>query len=214
MKTLVLGAHLRREDVEPIAEALPVEEVFLSAIPMLDDQPVSDRNLVLRAAEIRTKLVARATFVAIRYGFTVSSAADAARRCAGRTHAWRALLEANRDAVEMTLKVAAEAKVQRPRRDAFDSGAGYLRALHASTRAAAIDPAFRAAVDALFAPLAKSMRWLHRDDSSLEMAALVKRERLGDVERAGEALKERFPSVPFLLSGPWPLEVFADADHE
>jgi hypothetical protein len=33
------------------------------------------------------------------------------------------------------------------------------------------------------------------------------------VNDAGAALKRDFPSVPFLLSGPWPLEVFAD-DHE
>lgn len=214
MKYLVLGAHLRRDDVEPIAEALPVDGVFLSAIAMSDDQPVSDRNLVLRAADVRSRLVARATFVAIRYGLTVSSAEEAARKCAGRTSDWKELLEAHRGEVEMTLKVAAEAKGQRPRRDAFDSGAGYLRALHASTRAVTIDPAFRAAADEAFAPLAPSRRWMHRDDSSIEMAALVKRETLGEVERAGEALKERFPSVPFLLSGPWPLEVFADADHE
>jgi gas vesicle protein GvpL/GvpF len=214
MKYLVLGVHLRREDIEPEADALAADTVFLSAISMADDQPVSDRNLLIRAAESRSKLLERATFVAIRYGFTALSAEEAARKCAGRTAVWRDLLEAHRDDVELTLKVAADAKVQRPRRDAFESGAGYLRALYASTRAATIDPAFRAAADELFAPLASSTRWMHRDDSSMEMAALVKRSRLDDVQRSGEALKRRFPAVPFLLSGPWPLEVFADADHE
>jgi hypothetical protein len=34
------------------------------------------------------------------------------------------------------------------------------------------------------------------------------------VTRAGEELRELCPDVPFLLSGPWPLEVFADADRE
>jgi hypothetical protein len=33
------------------------------------------------------------------------------------------------------------------------------------------------------------------------------------VFEAGAALKREFPDVPFLLSGPWPLEVFADADQ-
>jgi len=34
------------------------------------------------------------------------------------------------------------------------------------------------------------------------------------VRAAGEQLKRDFPDVPFLLSGPWPLEVFADDDHQ
>ena len=56
-------------------------------------------------------------------------------------------------------------------------------------------------------------RWTARDNASVEMAALVRRNDVAAVFEAGAALKRDFPDVPFLLSGPWPLEVFAD-DHQ
>ena len=214
MKLLVLGAHLRREEIEPLAEALPAGPLFLSAIAVADDQPIGDRDLLLRAAGVRSKLVDRATFVAIRYGFTAASAEEAARKCGDRIEAWRRLLEEHRDEIEMTLKVAAASREARPRRGDFDTGAAYLRALHGAMRNAAVDPAFRTAVDETIGRAASAVRWLHRDEASVEMAALVKRSRLAELQREGESLKERFPNVPFLLSGPWPLEVFADAGLE
>jgi gas vesicle protein GvpL/GvpF len=63
-------------------------------------------------------------------------------------------------------------------------------------------------------PLSTQHRWLHRDNSSVELAMLIRR---SDAERfrdAGEKLRSGFSGVPFLLSGPWPLEVFADDDHQ
>ena len=47
----------------------------------------------------------------------------------------------------------------------------------------------------------------------LSIIELVRRSDVAAVLAAGEALKRDFPHVPFLLSGPWPLEVFAD-DHQ
>ena len=208
MKSVVIGAHLHREDVEPLAEAIPAGNLFLSGLPVVDDQPVGDRDLLLRVANTRAMLLERATFIAIRYGLAVHNADEAASKCASHLARWRELLVANRDNVEMTLKVVASQAQPRPKRDDFTSGADYLRALHTATRAADVDPSFRDAVSRL-----GTNRWLHRDDRSLECALLVPR---GDVRRivdAGEALKRDFPRVPFLLSGPWPLEVFAD-DHE
>jgi hypothetical protein len=41
------------------------------------------------------------------------------------------------------------------------------------------------------------------------MAALIPRARIEEIFAAGEQLKRDFPRIPFLLSGPWPLEVFA-----
>ena len=55
MRALILGAHLRREDVEPIAEAVPVGELFLSAMAVADDQPIGDRELLLKVAETRER---------------------------------------------------------------------------------------------------------------------------------------------------------------
>src|SRR5438132_8174010 len=139
MKSVVVGAHLRREDVEPVADAIAVGDLFLSGVPVADDQPLGDRDLLLRVANVRAKLLERATFIAIRYGFSIRSAGEAAAKCAAQLDRWRRILTANRDNVEMTLKVAAEGSSPRPSRRDFQSGAGYLRALHASTRSASGD---------------------------------------------------------------------------
>ena len=205
MKSVIVGAHLRREDVEPLAVAIAVGEVFLSGVQVADDQPLGDRELLLRVANTRAELLERATFIAIRYGLAVRSEADAASKCGAQAAAWQKTLTANRENVEMTLKVAASKTTTRPKREDFTTGAAYLRALHAATQAAEVDPAFRDAVSNL-----GTHRWLHRDDRSLECALLVARMRVRDVLAAGERLKLDFPAVAFLFSGPWPLEVFAD----
>jgi hypothetical protein len=207
MKSVVIGAHLEPGDVEPIAEALPVGGIFLSGVPVADDQPLGDRELLIRVAKVRAALLERATFVAIRYGFAAASAADAAVKCAPHLQRWKTALEEHRGDVEMTLKVIASKTVARPDRREFTSGAEYLKALHAATNAVQVDEEFRAAADAL--PM-QERRWLHRDNASLELAMLVARGAVDEVKSAGEELKRRFPHVPFLLSGPWPLEVFAD----
>ena len=70
----------------------------------------------------------------------------------------------------------------------------------------------RAGVERTLIPLATHHRWL-RDSASVELAMLVRRSDLDAVRAAGEALRRDFAKVPFLLSGPWPLEVFTD-DHQ
>jgi hypothetical protein len=213
MKWVVIGAHLQREDVEPIANVIPIGDLFLSAIAIDDDRPLGDRDLLMRVADVRAKLLDRATFVAIRYGFAVRDAAEAASKCGGLTTRWRALIAEHRDAVEMTLKIATAAPAARPDRHDFSSGAEYLRALHASAQTADVDPKFRDGVERALVPLATQHRWLHRDRSSMELAMLVERRNLEEIRNAGEKLRQEFAAVPFLLSGPWPLEVFAD-DHQ
>lgn len=213
MKAVVIGAHLLRDDVEPLAEAIPVGELFLSALSMDDDQPLGDRELLLRVAGVRAKLLDVATFVAIRYGVSVTSPEDALGKCAPHLARWKELLTAHRGDVEMTLKVAAASTASRPDRREFTSGTEYLRALHAATLAANVDPAFRETAERLLAPLTIQYRWLHRDERSVELAALVRRDDVERMNAAGAALRDAQPHVPFLLSGPWPLEVFAD-DHE
>lgn len=214
MRSLIIGAHLLRDDIEPVAEALPAGDLYLSAIGIEADQPLGDRELLLRVAGVRARLLDGATFVAIRYGFTAWSAEEAQWKCAAHLGKWRSVLTANRGNVEMTLKTSAIAPRARPDRRNFSSGADYLRALHEATQSAAADPDLRAGAEELIAPLAVKHRWLHRDEKSVELAALVPRERLQAVHAAGETLRARCPEIPFLLSGPWPLEVFADDDHE
>ena len=212
MKSVVIGAHLLRDDVEPIAVAMPVGDIFLSAIEVADDQPLGERDLLLRVADVRGKLLDVATFVAIRYGFSTSSASEAFSKTTSHHARWKCLLTAHRDHVEMTLKVAASSPSPRPDRHDFGSGADYLRALHASMQAANVDPDFREAATRAIGALAVKHRWIHRDEKSVELTALIPRANLDAVRAAGEEL--RATAVPFLLSGPWPLEVFADDDCE
>jgi hypothetical protein len=214
MRSIVIGAHLLRDDIEPLAEPIAAGALFLSSLPISDDQPLGDRELLLRVAGVRAQLLEVATFIAIRYGFAVRGAAEAEAKCAPHLARWLRLLETNRDNVEVTMKIAAAAGRERPSRDQFDSGADYLRALHEATQAAAPDPAFRDEVSRLMLPLALKHRWIHRDEKSVELVALVPRDRMTAVQAAGEELRRSYPAVPFLLSGPWPLEVFADDDHE
>jgi hypothetical protein len=214
MKSIVIGAHLLRDDVEPVATAIVVGDLYLSALEVPDDQPVGDRELLLRVANVRARLLEVATFVAIRYGLSLSSADEALGKCAAHLTRWKNVLTAHREHVEMTLKVAAATTMLRPDRRDFTSGADYLRALHAAQQASNVDPAFRSQAERLFAPLSVKKRWEHRDERSVELAALIERSRLDEVQQAGEELRASCPSVPFLLSGPWPLEVFADADRE
>jgi len=211
MKSVIIGAHLLRDDVEPLAASLAVGDLFLSAIEVADDQPLGDRELLLRVADVRRKLLDVATFVAIRYGFSVTDGSDAFVKTAPHHERWKRLLTAHRNHVEMTLKVATSTPVTRPDRRDFTSGADYLRALHKSVSAANVDPQFRAAADEALMPLAIEHRWMHRDEKSVELALLVARDDVEQVHAAGESLRAN--DVPFLLSGPWPLEVFAD-DHQ
>jgi hypothetical protein len=211
MRYVIVGAHLRREDVEPVAVPLAAGEVFLSGVAVADDQPLGDRDLLLRVAQTRADLLDRATFIAIRYGFAVASEVEAAAKCTPHLAKWKEILEENRDRVEMTLKVVAASPRPRPDRREFTGGADYLRALQAST-AVEVEPAFREAAEREIDGVRR--RWMARDNTSRELVALVRRDDVDRVRNAGRSLKQLFPRVPFLLSGPWPLEVFADDDHE
>ncbi|MEA2489551.1 MAG: Gas vesicle synthesis protein GvpL/GvpF [Acidobacteriota bacterium] len=212
MKSIVIGAHLRREDVEPLADAVPAGALFLSTLPVAEQQALGDRELLLRVADVRARLLDRATFIAIRYGLTITSEADAAAKTAAHAARWKTTLEANAGRVEMTLKVAAASPRPRPNRHDFTSGAAYLKALHDATQASNVDPSFREAIERTLVPKSVQHRWSHRDEKSIELALLIARDDVDPVRAAGEAL--RATGVAFLLSGPWPLEVFADADHE
>jgi hypothetical protein len=211
MKHVIVGAHLRREDVEPAAVPLAAGDLFLSGLAVADDQPLGDRDLLLRVAATRGELLDRATFIAIRYGFAAGSETEAAAKCAPYLAKWKRILEENRDRVEMTLKVVAASPKPRPDRRDFTSGADYLRALQTSSDVD-VDPAFSEAAEREIDGIRR--RWIARDGASRELVALVSRHDVARVCEAGRLLKRAFPRVPFLLSGPWPLEVFADDDHE
>jgi hypothetical protein len=117
MKSIAIGMHLRAEDVEPLARAVSASNLIVSAIDVDDDQPVSDRDLMLRVADIRAQLLERATFIAVRYGFTFRSASEAEGKIGSNAPRWRKLLEephAGRADAEGSRRVsAAEARSSR-----------------------------------------------------------------------------------------------------
>jgi hypothetical protein len=198
MKSVVIGVHLRREDIH--VEAVPFGDLWLSGVAIADDQPLADRDLLLRVARVRAELLERATFIAVRYGCVVPP-------LPALRPEWRAILTANSKNVEMTLKVASSAPKERPSREQFATGAEYLKALQKSSNVE-IDASFREAAERTMNAI--STRWTHRDEKAAELAALVERSRVEAIREAGEQLKRDFPRVPFLLSGPWPLEVFGE----
>jgi hypothetical protein len=213
MKSIVIGIHLQKNDVEPVARAMKAGDLFASVFDVDDERPLGDRDLLLEVSSVRARLLDAATFVAVRYGLAVRDENELAAKCSGMTQRWRQLLVAHRDEVEMTLKAAAAAPPPRPNRRDFKSGAEYLRALHEATNAVDIDPDFRRGVERALIPIAPQHRWI-RDSSSVELAMLVRRADLDAVRVAGESLRRDYPRMPFLLSGPWPLEVFTDDDQQ
>ncbi len=212
MKSIGIGLHLEAEDVEPVAKAVSAAGLFVSAVEVPDDQPLGDRDLLLRVSALRAALLERATFVAIRYGFTFRAASEAESKIGAAAPQWRRILEENRTRVELTLKIAVGDAHPRPDRHAFASGADYLRALQVAKNAAVVSDEFRRQVEKHIGALCVAYRWTARDAASVELAGLIERRTLPSVGPAGEALKRACPDVPFLLSAPWPLEVFADVD--
>ncbi|HEX3582568.1 MAG TPA: GvpL/GvpF family gas vesicle protein, partial [Thermoanaerobaculia bacterium] len=191
MKSLLIGIHLERGDIH--VEAIPFGELWLSGVTIADDQPLADRDLLLRVAKLRGELLERATFIAIRYGSVVPPLPSLRPE-------WRAILTANRENVEMTLKVVSASPKERPSREQFTKGADYLKALHESANVE-IASDFRHAAERAMNGVAS--RWIRRDEKSIELAVLVPRSRVDEIRRSGEQLKSGFPRVPFLLSGPW-----------
>lgn len=208
---VLVGAHLREADASiDGVTPLPAGDLFISGIEVPERRNLAERELVARVATLRQDLIGREIFVAIRYGATARDAAAAAEKCASHLGRWRALLETWRGRVEVVMRVGGSGSVERPDRGSFASGADYLRALHAMRHAAPIDAAFMAEAEHRLGAIAAAIRRVSREDGSVEIAALLPRERIDAARAIAEALRAGRPDVPFLLSGPWPLEVFAD----
>lgn len=207
---LLLGAHLEAGDLDGIDGVVSFDggAVRLSAIPYDSDRGIAARETIERAAALRQALTSRQTFVAIRYGATAGNEPEAREKCAQYAERWRALLIEYRGHVEVTMRLGAPSGALRPKREDFENGRDYLIALR-NIRSAMPDPEFVNAVEVAFAPIAVRKKWNRRDDGTLEFVALVRRDDLPRVKNVGESLQASFGNVPFLLSGPWPLEVFA-----
>jgi hypothetical protein len=208
---VLIGAHLREVDV-PNVTWFRVDPVYVSAIEFDADHGTANPDVIRRALEARKALVERGTFVAIRYGVTVSGAQDAMVKCVAHAARWREILQKHDGTVEVTLRVGGTEKPVRPDRKEFRTGADYLRALHVAA-APKVSDQTRRAVEVALLPVSIAHKWLSRADGGSEFVALVRREKLEDVRRAGEVLQSQLLDVPFLLSGPWPLEAFGDAEE-
>ncbi len=214
MRFALIGAHLREEDIAGVSGVEPVllEKLTLSSIAYDPAAGLADPHVIATASRVRSELLARETFVAIRYGTSVTGPSDALEKCRQFAATWSDLLERCRGTVEMTLKIAGSRASLRPDRMAFASGRAYLEELHRSRSSSSVPPPFRDAVEKRLGEPAVRWRWVRRDDGGLELAFLALRGSLPSIREAGLELKADFPDVPFLLSGPWPLEVFADGD--
>ncbi|MFN2239607.1 MAG: GvpL/GvpF family gas vesicle protein [Thermoanaerobaculia bacterium] len=210
-RLVLLGAHLRAEDaaVEGV-RVVPAGDLFLSALEIPSSQGVAAHEVVTRAASVRQELALRETFIAIRYGATATTDQEAAAKCSTHLPRWRQLLGELRGMAELTMRAGGGAKGTRPDRAAFASGADYLRALRASKTASPVDPAFLEDARSRFAEAAGRIVAVERHDGGAELAMLVARDRIEEARNIALALRDDWPHIPFLLSGPWPLEVFAD----
>jgi hypothetical protein len=206
---LLVGAHLPDHGSYDGIVFFDLDDVSISGVAYDPDFGTADRTVIERVARLRQTMTAAETFIAFRYGTTAGGLAEVSEKCGARTRGWRQLLEASRGLVEYTLKAAPESKVERPLRSEVKDGREYMQRLQAS-RATRIDEAFRRAVDERLGSLALKSRWNRRADGGHELAALARREAHDSIAAAGERLKSDFPNVAFLLSGPWPLEVFVD----
>jgi hypothetical protein len=208
-RLLLLGAHLFPEDADVSGvTAFEAGGIVASAIEYDPDRPLAEPALIESAARARARLIEREIFVGVRYGATFRTREEVAAKIGSRAPGWRRLLEENRGKVELTLKIAGRGAL-RPAPEGVSSGADYLKQLH-RLRRSEVDPAFRAAAEEEIAREAVAARWSDRHDGAVELALLVPRSEIARFRERGEALKSRFPSVAFLLSGPWPLEAFAD----
>lgn len=209
-RLLLLGAHLERRDAEGIDGLHLIEgPLTISALQLLDSREANQKATLVEAARLRQELIDRETFVAIRYGATASDDIEAKNRCATHFERWRNLLEAHRGSVEVTLKIATGAKSSPPNRNDFRCGADYMRALSAARTAQLPVPELRRSFEAAFESLTSERRWIARQDGGSELAMLIPRARFPEARDAAQTLMKSI-DLPFMFSGPWPLETFVD----
>lgn len=210
-KLIAIGIHGQLSDIPEGGEAtaVGVGNVFVSVLGVPHEQPLADRELLLRVAGIRRQLLESATFIGIRYGAAFSSVEELKSRFIGRVANAAEILRMRRGCVEMTMKFPVGGAAAPPDRHDFSSGGDYLRALQFHRKAAKLDPEFSTLVEQRLAPLAVEFRWRPRDASSVELVALILRGETDRFRAAAETLRDSRQA--FLLSGPWPLEVFGEA---
>lgn len=213
-RLMLVGLHLKRSDVESVDNvvALEVDGLTLSAVRYSGESGKADPVLLRQVLLAREDLLRQATFIAIRYGSSIRNAEDAAELVRPRLDLWRKILESSQGLVEMTLRAASGKKPSRPDRNDFSSGAAYLRSLQSLRESCAVSREFLGEAEKRLSRHSVDHRLLRREDGSAELALLVRRTGIDAVASECAGLRESHPEQPFLLSGPWPLETFADAE--
>ena len=211
----LIGAHLREEDVANVegVTVLAAGGLVLSALAFEAVRGIADRQVIGEVATARAALIRRELFVAIRYGISVRDSKEASDKCTSFLDRWRELLTQFRGCIEMTLKIASPGSGSRPDSKQFQSGSDYLRELHRSRSAKSLDAPVREMIERELFPLSLQRRWVARQDGGIELAFLMQRDRLDSAAAFATRMKEHFPELPFLLSGPWPLEIFANDEQ-
>lgn len=209
---MLIGAHLDRSHVEPVSAVVPIDldRVILSAAEIARDRSSSDPLLMRNVLEARESLLDLATFIAIRWGTVVDSVDSAREKCATRIPSWRKRLEDTQGLVEMTFKIGGRGKPGRPDFQKVSGGREYLEKLHEMRRGMDVDTDLLEKAETIFAPLSVETKRLRREDGGAEIALLVARDQVQHIAEAGHRLGDENPDRPFLLSGPWPLETFAE----
>ena len=208
----LIGAHLRSEDtaVVPAVQTIHVEGLFVSAYSFDARAGIADSSLIAEVTKARGALIQQEIFVAIRYGVSVSDPNETADKIRPHLERWTGLLTDYRGYVEMTLKIASQENAARPDRHQFQSGADYLRELHRTRSAKSLEPEVSEMLEKNLFPIALQTRWVDRQDAGIELAFLMHRSELEALGEIAQRIKSRFPKLPFMLSGPWPLEIFAN----
>ena len=207
----LIGAHLGGEAINDVAgvTTFDLPPITISAIDLEPSRSLADPEILKRALEVRQQLLARDTFIAIRYGVSAATVEEIRQKCGPHLRRWQEILEKRRGLVEITLRIPPQQKISRPDRRDFRTGADYLRALHRS-RSSQLSEDLKHRIETAFRSLAVEHRWVSREDGGTEFAALIRRDHLDNVRQAATDLQPQLSEVPFLLSGPWPLEIFAD----
>lgn len=209
-RLMPLGVHRSADEI--VAEGISridVGPVVVSALEIGEGENAATTSVLTRALELRTALLRGGSYIAIRYGVVLDSAAEVVRVCEPKASAWAKTLEETRGLVELTLKIAPDQKPERPDRKTVSGGSEYLKKLR-QMQGSSLSSERKGEIEALLAEGATRTVWRDREGGGTELVMLVPAERVTEFRERGRGLAQSDRRLPFILSGPWPIEVFAD----
>lgn len=209
-RLMPLGVHRSADEIsaEGIAR-IDVGPVVVSALEIGEGENAATSSVLTRALELRTALLRGGSYIAIRYGVVLDSESEVIRVCEPKASAWAKTLDKTRGLVELTLKIAPDQKPERPDRKSVSGGSEYLMKLKLMQRST-LSKERKEEIEAILAEGANRTVWRDREGGGTELVMLVPTERVAEFRERGQRLAQSERRLPFILSGPWPIEVFAD----